>query len=346
MLRNLSKTRWAARAESVQAVWRSLEAILDALVCLEDSKDQETKTKASGLLNSVRNIDFICGLMISKNIMQKAKMLSDYLQGETITRIALRSTDAILTRMRANDNEINNEIEAAIIVARNLGTDPDDFQRLHRLRRPSRRLDDNPATATPVLGDITYFYRCEFFRFIDSLISTLGEKYQSPANVFQPFLKVIDPKVPGNLKDIKTLVASLPSVFSSDASTTLYNEFKVFFQYLDEQRNRGNFDEGGHDEGEISKAANIALELARQHGLFKYVSRVYQLFLTTAPSVCKNERTFSALKRVKNYLRSTMSGARLDACILLATERDLAYQLDLKKLALKWSLLKNRRQKL
>ena len=159
MLRNLSKTRWAARTESIQAVWRSLEAILEALVSLEGSKDQETKTKASAVLNAVHNIDFICGLMILKNIMLKAKMLSDHLQGETINvagaLIALSSTDAVLKRMRANDNEINDEIEAAVTVARNLGKDPEaDFQRLHRVRKPSRRLDDNPTTATPELGNL------------------------------------------------------------------------------------------------------------------------------------------------------------------------------------------------
>ena len=253
--------------------------------------------------------------------------------------IALSSTDAVLKRMRANDNEINDEIEAAVTVARNLGTDPEaDFQRLHRVRKPT--------TATPELGNLKSFYRCEFFMFIDSLISTLGEKYQSLASVFQPFLKVIDPKTPSNMVDITTLVASLPSVFPSSISASLYNEFKVFFQYLDEQRSPEEFDQGGEPHSEISEAANVALKLTRQHGLFKYVSRVYQLFLTAAPPVCKNERTFSALKRVKNYLRSSMTGRRLQASILLSMERDLTYQLDLKELAIKWSLLKERRQKL
>ena len=146
--------------------------------------------------------------------------------------------------------------------------------------------------------------------------------------------------------DITTLVASLPSVFPLSISATLYNEFKVFFQYLDEQRSLEEFDKGGEPLSEISEAANVALKLTWQHGLFKYVSRVYQLFLTAAPSVCKNERTSSALKRVKNYLRSSMTGRRLQACILLSMERDLTYQLDLKELAIKWSLLKERRQKL
>ena len=58
MLHNLSKTRWAARVESVQAIWRNLQAIVDTFVSPENSKHRETKTKASGLLNSVRNIEF------------------------------------------------------------------------------------------------------------------------------------------------------------------------------------------------------------------------------------------------------------------------------------------------
>ena len=60
--------------------------------------------------------------------MFKTKMLSDYLQGETVdvagALVAISSTDGVLKSMRADDNEINDEIEAAIIVARNLGTEP------------------------------------------------------------------------------------------------------------------------------------------------------------------------------------------------------------------------------
>ena len=351
MLRNLSKTRWSARAESVEAVSRSLDAILDVLEILEGSKDGETRTKSANLLNSVRNIDFICGIMLLKNVMFKTKMLSDYLQGETVdvagALVAISSTDGVLKSMRVNDNEINDEIEAAIIVARNLGTEPlADFSRLHRLRRPSRRLDDNPLTATPVLNDIMTYYKCEFFKFIDSLISTLEEKSQSLKNVFQTFLKVIDPDTPGNLEDARTFVSTLPSVFSQDTFATLHNEFKVFFEYLDHQRVQGEFLTDEKQPCRITKAANVALTLASKHSLFKIVSRVYQLFLTALPSVCTNKRSFSALKRIKNHLRSTMGTTRLNDCMLLAVERTSTYDIDLKKLALKWSLLKDRREKI
>lgn len=101
---NLLKTRWAARAVSVKAVWRGLQAIL--LVSLQNSKGGETKTKASSLLNFVRNIYFFCGLIIFKNVMFKTKMLSDYHQGEISAGAehvagalaAMSSTDGVLKR--------------------------------------------------------------------------------------------------------------------------------------------------------------------------------------------------------------------------------------------------------
>ena len=84
LLSNFSKTSWAAKSESMPAVWRSLEAIHEVLVSLEGSKDQEAKTKASGIVKAVHNINYICGVMILKNIMLKAKRLTDYLQGEPL----------------------------------------------------------------------------------------------------------------------------------------------------------------------------------------------------------------------------------------------------------------------
>ena len=68
----------------MKAVWTSFDAIAEVLQILESSGDRETKTKASSLCNAMVNIDFICGLMLLKNIMYKTKVLSDYLQGESI----------------------------------------------------------------------------------------------------------------------------------------------------------------------------------------------------------------------------------------------------------------------
>ena len=49
-LRNLSKTRWVYRSESIDAMWRSFEAVKDALALVEEmERDRSAKAKASGL---------------------------------------------------------------------------------------------------------------------------------------------------------------------------------------------------------------------------------------------------------------------------------------------------------
>ncbi len=77
-LTNLSKTRWAARPESIESVWRSLETIIEALKALYSSEDADgdTKTNASGLLSRVLRFDFIVSLMFAKNIFIKTKMMT------------------------------------------------------------------------------------------------------------------------------------------------------------------------------------------------------------------------------------------------------------------------------
>ncbi len=58
-LTNLSKTRCKACPESIEAFWRSLETIIEALKALYSSKDADgdTKTKASGFLSRVLRFD-------------------------------------------------------------------------------------------------------------------------------------------------------------------------------------------------------------------------------------------------------------------------------------------------
>ena len=79
-LRNLSKTRWIARADSIKSVWSSYEAILDSLERLEDSGD----ANASGLRSNLLRFDFIVSIMFMKNVMYKTKGMTETLQSESL----------------------------------------------------------------------------------------------------------------------------------------------------------------------------------------------------------------------------------------------------------------------
>lgn len=78
-LRNLSKTRWTARAESVKAVQSSFEAICDTSknICSHpETFDQTTRTKAFGINENMYYFNFIVSLIFMKNIVYKLKSLT------------------------------------------------------------------------------------------------------------------------------------------------------------------------------------------------------------------------------------------------------------------------------
>ena len=73
------------------------------------------------------------------------------------------------------------------------------------------------------------------------------------------------------------------------------------------------------------------------------VLKLYTALLTLAVTVASNERSFSCLRRVKNYLRSTMGQERLSSLGILAIEPDLVNQLDLDALIDDFKKLANHR---
>ena len=76
---------------------------------------------------------------------------------------------------------------------------------------------------------------------------------------------------------------------------------------------------------------------------FPLTNRVYRLAETAPVTVAKDERSFSKLKAVKTLTRSSMGDERLESLVLMACERDVVANLDLKIIAKQWASLKSRR---
>jgi hypothetical protein len=91
----------------------------------------------------------------------------------------------------------------------------------------------------------------------------------------------------------------------------------------------------------LKKAAKCVLG-KRQFYVLQFFLQAYQLALTIPVSVASNERSFSKLKLVKSYLRSTMKENRLDDLMILSSSVDILDELELYKVANSWSLYKSR----
>ena len=76
-------------------------------------------------------------------------------------------------------------------------------------------------------------------------------------------------------------------------------------------------------------------DLSLVHYLYGELSKLLVLLqlVTPATSAAAERYTFSCLRRIKMYLRSTMSEQHLNNLLILHTHQDLTYSLDLETVA-------------
>lgn len=78
--------------------------------------------------------------------------------------------------------------------------------------------------------------------------------------------------------------------------------------------------------------------------LYSNLSIALRLLLTLPVSVASGERSFSALKLIKNYMRSTMGQERLTGLALMSIERDVPQSLDMEDIVIAFAENKARKQ--
>ena len=162
-LRNLSKTRWIARAESIRAVWMSYDDVKDTLAAIKTSSESDNNTNASAtdLHDKLESVDFVLSIMFMKNIMITSKQITEALQAIVDAIIIIMATAESLKRINDGEKAMDDEIQADIVFAKKLGGSPEDeFSRKHRVRQPLRRIDVNPNTQAEL--SIFQLYRKEF----------------------------------------------------------------------------------------------------------------------------------------------------------------------------------------
>ena len=336
-------TRWSARPEALKAVWTSYEEICSSLqgISFDEKFDKESQTKAYGLLTMINTFDFIFTIMFLKNVMCKMKLMIDTLQTEELdvsgALLIMVETKESLARIRGAEGAIDDEVKAACLFAKSFNVDAEsEFRRIYRKRVPPRRFDAAPETGMDL--NMTSFYKKQVFEFLDTMIRVLSSKIKSLEDAFRPLIGVLDPNAMPSIDNVKKLSAVFPD--DTPDAEALAAEIEIFMSHCNKKKaERKNLLE----QYTIRDAAVLAIECFRKHNLFPNVAKMYRLSLTSPPSVCKSERSFSRLKLLKTYLRSTMSQERLDNLMLLYCERDIVDNIDISKVVNQWASVRCRR---
>jgi hypothetical protein len=157
----------------------------------------------------------------------------------------------------------------------------------------------------------------------------------------------------GNLSDlaneeIRNKAEQLLKKYQTDLEDALPEECVHLASFLKGNKNLLQEPVNGEMSDSESEASRLLklLKTCNVESVFPNVEIILRIFLSMAVTNCSGERSFSALKRVKNYLRSTLHQGKLTALALLFIESDFMYTIEFDDVVQKFAESKARKMNL
>lgn len=338
----LCNTRWESRIEALMPLRYHIEEVYDALY--EASQDQKLdafgRNSALGLLKKLQSFKFLCCLVTWYEILHKTNMVSKLLQNVTndlqSSMDLIKSVRSFLEKMRS-DQGLNSVIIDAKELAEKINV-PAEFEKEHQVRpRKVKKQFTYESADEAVNYGMDAFKVNFFFVVLDRAISSIQERFElmethSSSFNFLYDIPSLDKSV--NDTDLKTACKHLQTILSDGEDcdvngTDLFDELRVFSPMLPS---------GSHPAG--------ALSFITKRGYVDTFPNVFvalRILLTLPVSVASGERSFSKLKLIKTYLRSTLSQEHLNGLEILAIENDILSKMDTELLLNEFSKAKARK---
>jgi hypothetical protein len=294
-------------------VFEQMPRIIRALLSLSSDRDVKTYTDSNNLLNAICNFKFVFGLVVLRVILiSNTDSLSKYLQGKNVDVITAKETadgtTEALTKCRNEESfqiawsrakilsqTIKREINGTTISFKD-ATAP-------RCRQSSRRsqalIGEQFSGGSPSQPSAESHYRVTtYYPTFDKVLLEMKSRFPSHDQDILCALAEVVSKT-----NTSTESLALVSSFYGLDMEILTAEKEIFQNFL--QKNPAEM-----------KHASSVIKFMVQNGLHEVLRVLYKMYtiLTTIPATsCSAERSFSDLRRIKTYLRSTMRQDRLSS---------------------------------
>ena len=316
-LKRLSDTRWSCRHSSINAVLTTILPLLHALEELSEGNDQRS-IEAKGLLFQVDSFPFLLSLVLFERIFNITNKLSNLLQSEKISYAAaascIRATKATLVNLRSEETWCD-IWEEAVSLAETCGISvtPLRHRRSHRLPSHLNESFIDSSVGRSRDASIEDYRTQVYFATLDVINEEMNDRF-SELNL--SLLKALEALIPNSdlFFDMSILTPFLSHYNINQRAISA--EVATAKTYLHELQNP-----------DLSSLHEAYQHLAKVQECFPTVIQCYQIAMTIGVSSATAERSFSSLRRIKTYLRSTMTQERLSNLAILYIERDLSSDL-------------------
>ncbi|GBN66677.1 Zinc finger MYM-type protein 1 [Araneus ventricosus] len=324
-VKRISDTRWSARADAVAALILNYKEIQKSLIEIGEHANEKPvyKLEAKSLARKFDEYETALLTVIWDKLLQRINSVSKYLQDTQANLLKgsslLKSLTEFINEVRKNFQDI--EAEA------NLMTNNRQYKE-RRKRKRKYHFDENKG------GEACHEEKQSFIINVhnvicDILIAELTQRSTTYNNILNDFQIFFDGKL--EEKAFETCVTNLITKYADDIEAHYFkDEVKHFIKYTKNEKVTNPM--------HMYKLIKDGLQ-----STFPNVETILKIFLTLPICNASGERSFSVLKRVKNYLRNSMSQPHLNELSLLFIENDVVQELDYEKMIDKFSKLKARK---
>lgn len=335
-VKRLSSTRWSAHHDAVKPVKEKFDKFVAAIQALCESRENlETRGAAQILLHNVCDFTFLCYLYFWCDVLQEINITQQYMQikGLALDKV-VRKLEALKLFLHEERNHlVEHAIEKALCKSEEYGIS---VERRTRFKKRMAGEQERDAGLTLKEENKRAMLEC-----IDRFHSELEIRSRAINEIASRF-EAVQPKslISASEEELKVSIKNLTNFYDELSETELLIEIPRLRRHM--------------------KAANIVLEEAKDWTTLDMLSFIAEwdfieslptlsqsltLFMTICVSVASCERSFSKLKIIKNYLRSTMGQSRLSELAILSIESEFVKSIDFDKVIDDFAALKARKTK-
>ncbi|XP_050064590.1 zinc finger MYM-type protein 1-like [Aphis gossypii] len=300
-VKRLSDTQWAARYEACLSLSRNWNEILKALNIFINNPTENSKTKCEckGLLKKMNSLEM--GILVSvwNDILERFNIINKKLHNVHI------DLTIVITLYKSLINYIM-DLRNSFSYYEKLGMEKTGIIEYKFSRTKKRKIPFDESSQ----GDI---------KLEDSLHTKLRKRLNSYEKINTSFGFLFN-ITELSVLEVRQKSGELQKQYSQDLDISFMNECIHFRAYL-------------KDLPEIISTKSV-LDLCKIMkddnllDIYQYVNIALRMFMCVPASNTSAERSFSTLKRIKSYLRSSMNDDRLNSLAILNIESQLTTELN------------------